>query len=45
MPQIYKTFTKTDIGNKASVATNTTQNQKISEVLSTFVTLFKAKHL
>lgn len=45
MPNVYKTFTKSDVDNKATYPTTTLQNQKITETLLKFVTLFKAKHL
>ncbi len=45
MAQVYKTFTKVDLANKAVVPTTTAQNQKITATLAKFVELFKLKHL
>lgn len=45
MPVVYKTFTQTDLDNKATYAASTNQKEKASTVISKFVTLFKAKHL
>lgn len=45
MPNIYKTFTQTEINNKVATPTTSAQNQKIADTLAKFVTLFKAKHL
>ena len=45
MANVYKTFTKADLDNKSVTSTSSTQNQKVSETLAKFVTLFKAKHL
>lgn len=45
MAQVYKTFTRTDLDNKAAIATTATQKQKISEIVSNFIAYFKAKHM
>jgi len=45
MPNIYKTFTQTDLDNKASYSTTEAQNTKINATVSKFVELFKIKHL
>jgi hypothetical protein len=45
MANVYKTFIKTDLDNKAVTATSSTQNEKIVSTLSKFVNLFKIKHL
>ena len=45
MPNIYKTFTKTQVDNKPSYVTSAEQNTKINAAVSKFVELFKIKHL
>jgi hypothetical protein len=45
MAQIYKTFTKTDLINKATTPVTPAQKQKAMTVLAKFITLFKTKHL
>lgn len=45
MAQVYKTFTRTDLDNKAVIATNTAQKQKISEIVANFIAYFKSKHM
>ena len=45
MPVIYKTFTKSDLSNKATYSTSETQNQKANTIVYKFTQLFKAKHL
>ena len=45
MPNIYKTFTKTELDNKGTYSVSETQKQKANTIVSKFVELFKLKHL
>lgn len=45
MANVYKTFTNTDLANKSTYTVSETENQNINTIVSTFVSLFKTKHL
>ena len=44
MAVVYKTFTKTDLDNKAVVPTTPTIKQSINTILANFIQYVKIKH-
>ena len=43
-PTLYKKVSTTEAQNRALVTPTTDENTKMASTLSTFITLFKAKH-